>query len=223
MTAAIHNGRTNRKTLSSQIDRLDATLDGLAENLNEAVAMAVKEAVGQVVREAVEAAIKEVLANPDLLRVALAQHVPPAKEPETPEQPKRKSVKEVLKNCWSWLCKKTVEKTIQVKNSLCRTWSCCMEKLQAGCTQAVEGLKSIKDRIVNLGRKVAKITGYLGRFWRTLVIALSVGTVIGISCYFAGPVVSSAVSGVTGFLGSLAASGVSKLRRLIQIIAVSES
>jgi hypothetical protein len=49
------NGRV-RKTLSSQLDRLDGILDGLADALNESVAAAVEKAVGNV--------IAEILTNP---------------------------------------------------------------------------------------------------------------------------------------------------------------
>jgi hypothetical protein len=58
------NGRTERKSLASQLDRLDTILDGLADGLNEAVAAAVKAAV--VV--AVEAAVRELLASAELQR-----------------------------------------------------------------------------------------------------------------------------------------------------------
>ena len=51
MTMTLDNGV--RKTLASQIDRLDSILDGLAENLNEAVADSVKGAVTVAVQEAV--------------------------------------------------------------------------------------------------------------------------------------------------------------------------
>jgi hypothetical protein len=59
------NGRA-RKSLASQIDRLDEMLDGLGENLNAAVAQAVKDAVSLAVREAVRGVLTEVLTNPDL-------------------------------------------------------------------------------------------------------------------------------------------------------------
>src|SRR5262245_11044109 len=64
----VNHARLPRKTLSSQIDRLDGILDGLAEALDGAVADAVRDAVGQAVREAVEATVREVLASPALLR-----------------------------------------------------------------------------------------------------------------------------------------------------------
>jgi hypothetical protein len=51
-------GKVARKSLAEQIDRLDQTLDGLADNLNQAVSAAVKDAVQNVPLE--------VLTNPDL-------------------------------------------------------------------------------------------------------------------------------------------------------------
>ena len=56
-----------RKSLASQIDRLDTMLDGLADGLNDAVAQAVKGAVALAVKEAVQAVLTEVLTNPAVL------------------------------------------------------------------------------------------------------------------------------------------------------------
>jgi hypothetical protein len=82
MTTTNTNGRLARKSLASEINRLDSLLEGLAENLNEAVATAVKDAVSQAVREAVNAVIQEVLTNAD-------QSAVPGKEPhqDTPSLP----------------------------------------------------------------------------------------------------------------------------------------
>jgi hypothetical protein len=74
-----------RRTLASQIDRLDAVLDGLSAGLNEAAAVAVREAVGLAVHEAVRAVLIEVLTNPalrDQLQKAAAPEVPPPDEPK---------------------------------------------------------------------------------------------------------------------------------------------
>src|SRR5262245_34173553 len=98
----VNHARLPRKTLSSQIDRLDGILDGLAEALNGAVADAVRDAVGEAVREAVEATIREVLASPALLRAALASHGPQEAAPEAPApQPpaQRRTLKEALPAC----------------------------------------------------------------------------------------------------------------------------
>jgi hypothetical protein len=62
-----------RKTLASQLDRLDNVLDGLSEGLNEAVATAVQKAVGTAVKEAVQAVLTELLTNP-----AVQQYLQPA-------------------------------------------------------------------------------------------------------------------------------------------------
>ena len=69
------NGKT-RKTLASQLDRLDSILDGLSEGLNGAVADAVREATGAAVEQAVHKALLEVLTNPDVLAL-LAGAAPP--------------------------------------------------------------------------------------------------------------------------------------------------
>jgi hypothetical protein len=81
------DGRT-RKSLSEQIDRLDAILDGLGDALNEAVAAAVSEAAGRAVREAVQAVLAEVLTNPALRERALPAESPPAPRAASPSVPR---------------------------------------------------------------------------------------------------------------------------------------
>ena len=71
------NGR-ERKTLASQIDRLNVMLDGLADGLNDAVAQAVQGAVALAVKEAVQAVLTEILTNPAVL--AKLQTAQPAQE-----------------------------------------------------------------------------------------------------------------------------------------------
>src|SRR5215475_4376955 len=88
-----------RKTLASQLDRLDSILDGLSDALNGAVASAVEGAVERAVRQAVGAAVKEtlqaviaeVVSNPDLVAAARTLLAPgsPADVPtDPPERPK---------------------------------------------------------------------------------------------------------------------------------------
>jgi hypothetical protein len=82
MTATVEtqqNGRV-RKNLASQLDRMDAILDGLADALNESVAAAVEKAVGNV--------IAEILTNPafaDRLRVPV--NPPPVIEEDSTTPP----------------------------------------------------------------------------------------------------------------------------------------
>ena len=81
MTKTMEMNGPTRKTLASQLDRLDGILDGLSEGLNQAVAQAVREAVGLAVQEAVQAVLTELLTNPALREQlqgpAAAQPAPP--------------------------------------------------------------------------------------------------------------------------------------------------
>jgi hypothetical protein len=79
------NGQT-RKTLASQLDRLDGILDGLSEGLTDAVASAVRESVGLAVQEAVQAVLTELLTNP-ALREQLQKAAPPAPPPPAERTP----------------------------------------------------------------------------------------------------------------------------------------
>src|SRR5262245_29708995 len=95
-TTTLNNGV--RKTLASQLDRLDMILDGLAENLNEAVAMAaansVKEIVNVAVQEAVRAALVEILSNTEVQK--RLTHARPA-------TPTMIHLREKAASCWSWI------------------------------------------------------------------------------------------------------------------------
>jgi len=64
--SATSTNNTVRRTLASQLDRLDGILDALSEGLNGAVADAVREATGTAVEQAVEKALLSVLTNPDV-------------------------------------------------------------------------------------------------------------------------------------------------------------
>jgi hypothetical protein len=80
-TTRTENNGSPRKTLASQLDRLDCILDGL----DAALAGAVQEAVEQAVKQAVQAVLTEVLTNREL-QVQLqqaAQAAPPPEEPHS--------------------------------------------------------------------------------------------------------------------------------------------
>ena len=79
------NAKTNngpvRRTLASQLDRLDQILDTLSEGLNEAVATAVQEATGVAVRQAVQGVFTELLTNPEVLALVREVVGQPAAQP----------------------------------------------------------------------------------------------------------------------------------------------
>ena len=94
MTTAV---RTNsdgqqRKTLASQLDRLDDILDGL----DSALAGAVQEAVSMAVKQAVQAVLSEVLTNRELHE----QLQRAAKESSPPEPPRGKPSPSLLNRLW---------------------------------------------------------------------------------------------------------------------------
>src|SRR4051795_11882711 len=74
-----NNTSRPRKTLATQLDRLDSILDGLSAGLNEAVATSVQQAAAVAVQQAVV----EVLTNAELRRLL---H-PPAPQPAAPPPP----------------------------------------------------------------------------------------------------------------------------------------
>jgi hypothetical protein len=91
------NGKSHRKTLADQLDRLDGIIDALASGLNETVAEVVKQAVSVAVQQAVEGLVQAVLTNPELLRGLIAKVMPTAStdnepqsaEPSEPAKPSR--------------------------------------------------------------------------------------------------------------------------------------
>jgi hypothetical protein len=50
---------------------------------------------------------------------------------------------------------------------------------------------------------------------KALLAALAAGLTVGLGCYYAGPVVSSLVSGLAGFAGSLAGGATRALRGML--------
>ena len=79
-TTKSHANGQERKTLASQIDRLDSILDGLGDALSESVSTAVQKAVSLAVKEAVQTVLTEILTNPDL-RDHLQPPTPPPPAP----------------------------------------------------------------------------------------------------------------------------------------------
>ena len=72
----------------------------------------------------------------------------------------------------------------------------------------------------------ALLCGASGVAWRArkpLLLALGVGAVLGLGCYLAGPVVSSAVSGFAGFVAALVASAVNSIRRAFLCFALPDA
>jgi len=210
MTSSItkDNGQLPRKTLSTQLDRLDEILDGLADSLNGAVAQAVKDAVGLAVQEAVQGVLTEVLTNPELLEKLrpepVSQPVPPTPAAQGPGWLSR--LAGVAQNMCAKACILARQACGKVAQVACGVWG-------AVCARAAQTSGRVKVMAQGLGAFLGGAAGVAWQARKPLLIALGVGSALGLGCYLAGPVVSSAVSGFAGFVGSLVASAVNSLRK----------
>jgi hypothetical protein len=185
--ATTSNGQV-RKTLASQLDRLDSILDALSDGLNEAVATAVegaveravRQAVGQAVKETMQSLLTEVLSNADLLS-ALRPVLPitPAESLPNPPEPR--------KSLWRRACE-------GVKVGLVAVGTACIGPLGGVATAARSGWQLAK------------------RFKGRLLAACGIGVAAGVVTYLAGPWLGVAAGWLSGFVVSLAVQARNGLR-----------
>ena len=183
MTATMNpaaNGRVPRKNLSSQLDRLDAILDGLDGALSGAITEAVKEAVSTATAEAVRATLVEVITNPDVMALLRGGTIPFAQpvvaaptrcEEPVPPQP----------------------------NAMSRAWRWSIQKIK-NIGQAIGArVRGVRDGAVSTYRQASSIWSLR----RPVLISLGVGLVIGIICFASSPWLAGIVSGVTASVAAL--------------------
>jgi hypothetical protein len=184
----ISNG-SQRRTLASQLDRLDTILDALSDGLHQAVTSAVQDAVERAVREALQQTIQglvsEVLTNPDalaLLRATLAPEPAPAPPPPTPHpaQPQARGTS-FLSRAWGWACK--------------------------GLNRAREACAFLGRQAVRLAQGACTLGRVLGSVARAhgkqLLAAGGVAALIAVLAYCAGPTLNALAAGVGGFATAL--------------------
>jgi hypothetical protein len=209
-TTTLNNGV--RKTLASQLDRLDMILDGLAENLNEAVAMAaangVKEIVNVAVQEAVSAALVEILTNAEVQKRLI--NVQPT--------PTMIHLREKARSCWSWVvraAKGTWTKIVMASNKVKEMGS---SLVKVASTKVQQARKKIV-RSIRRGWMLMSALAVLAKRFRTqLVVAVGVGVLVGVVCYFAGREIASLGCGLAVFVGSLATGVTNRLRRMLPFL-----
>ena len=206
------NTNGQRKSLASQIDRLDTMLDGLADGLNEAVAQAVQGAVALAVKEAVQAVLTEVLTNPAVL--AKLQAVTHAAHPEQPaETPAPKG----LGRFAAW-----------------RSWAGAqLKKAGRGCSA---GWQRLRDAGVALARRASRVvtraanavreetarvvaTGWLlGNVLLRLAAAFGAGVAVRAALFFTGVIVASSPGDLRELLVAAVARAVVWLRGLLAML-----
>src|SRR5262245_33074764 len=199
MTGPAANGR-QQKTLSHQLDRLDAILDGLAEALNESVAAAVRDAVAAAVREAVEVALKEVLSRPELLRAALAAPGGPAAGAAEPATGKASPGRR-LRRAWGRVSAWAWDATARVGRAIVGMRIGACQILRRFRSRAIELLCGGYRGAARVAARTATMAlAGLAAAWRKrarLVAAAAVGTVSGALGSLADPTATAMAFGLT--------------------------
>ena len=178
-----------------------------------AAANSVKEIVNVAVQEAVRAALVEILTNAEVQkRLINAQ----------PATSTMIHLREKARSCWSWIVRaakgtwvKLVAVTAAVGNKVKSMGSSLVKVASTKVQQArKEIVRSIRKgwMLMNALAVLAK------RFHKQLVVAVGVGVLVGVVCYFAGREIASIGCGLAGFLGSLASGVVNRLRRMLPFL-----
>jgi|SRR5579864_3625614 len=203
-----------RKTLASQLDRLDRILDGFADSLNGAVAESVKDAVAVAVKEAV----KEVLTSP-----ALQQRLQEAQNAIAPTEAKQPIVRRIgTAMAAFWTRVKSFTKSgchvarasaiagyQRAKTAVANYWLFAKAKARA----AVKHVRLATKVLILLARKTKKL---LWHYRKPVLLVVGTGAVIGLSCYFAGPyLVALATAVCCGGLAGAAGDSLPQVERII--------
>jgi hypothetical protein len=190
MTTTTTNGQV-RKTLASQLDRLDSILDGLSDALNGAVASAVegavRQAVSQAVKETLQAVLAEALTNPDLIAAARTLFTPgsPADAPMTdpPERPRSLFLR-------------------------------AGDKVKAGLAAAGTACATVAGQVAGIKTVARGAWGLTKKFKGRVLAACGVGVAAGTATLLAAPWLGVAAASVVGFCGTLAVKARNALRGL---------
>lgn len=81
------NGRTQRRSLSAELDRFDRMIDGLDQGIKEVITDGVKESVGAAVGEAVRATLLELVTHPNVMGMLGGENMAEVVQPATADSP----------------------------------------------------------------------------------------------------------------------------------------
>jgi hypothetical protein len=188
MTSPHTNGR-KRPSLSEQINRLDGILDGLSDGLNDAVADAVQAAVGLAVKEAVQTVLKELLANPAIVAKLHPPGVPLAAEPLAAPAPASPTASERLLGWWQ-----------RARAYLAAVRENCREPMQRLRTYLGGLWQKVAGPVTALWHSCDSLRPFKRQIWT----AVCIGLLMAILACYASPWISAIVSGIGGFVTTLA-------------------
>jgi hypothetical protein len=206
------NANGQRKSLASQIDRLDALLDGLADGLNGAVAQAVQAAVALAVKEAVQAVLTEVLTNPAVLAKLQA-----ATQAASPEQPAETPPPKGPGRLASW--RNWAGAQLKKAGQRCRAgWQRVHD---AGVALARRAARVVATTVTAVRAEAARVvaTGWLlGKVLLRLAAAFGSGVAVRAALFFTGVIVASSPGDLRALLLAALAWLVAWLRRLLEVL-----
>lgn len=194
--------RVQRKSLASQLDRMDGILDVLGDGLNEAVAGAVDQAVGTAVSSAVASVLNELLTNPAVvtrLRDALAQASPPvaAFAAQVPPNPTRVPYASRMRDHFETAKKKLI------------SLATCIRAMLSSAGGKLKGWLS------GVMSKAGACVRLVKPYRQPLLLSAGVGVAIGVTAFFAGPYFAAAAGGLAGFTTALGVQAAIAFRRLM--------
>jgi hypothetical protein len=208
------NGRTQRKSLAEQIDRLDAILDGLADGINDTVVAAVQEAVQGAVQLAVRTAVVEVLTNEELRRRLQPGATGPA--------PTRGFARRLVGKARAFvggLLRLVAAGCAGAAAAFRKAWARGAEVLGARSGTARTRAAAACGRVASAARwvwvRILTLKCLARRFRRPVLVALGVGSAAGVLAYFSGPWAAAAAGWLSGFVTTLAVQAGVALRKLL--------
>ena len=167
MMSVTTNGTRTRKTLATQLDRLDGILDGLSDGLSAAVADAVREALDQSIRKTVQQEVTTALTHRALLSKAREELL----EAQPPRQ-------------------------LSENAPVASAPSNGRRKVQAAWKDVRRGATCLWQEGVNLCKSARDGLGWIWMHRRDVTLPLLVGLCISFFSYWAGPAVASALAGL---------------------------
>jgi hypothetical protein len=191
-----HPPKTERKTLSNQLDRLDSIIDALDVGLTGAITDAVKDSVSTAVAQTVRATLYELVSNPDV-QMFVRNLVPPTppvvnatpepkQEPRVPSIPRPRSG---LSAAWDWSLSKVKGFGLAIRSRL--------GKIRSGI---VGGFRNINE---------------ICPLKRPFLIALAMGLVFGVVGYFSAPWLAGVLSGLGAMIATMGAQLALWVKRLL--------
>jgi hypothetical protein len=189
------NGQTQRKTLASQLDRLDKILDVLSDGINETVTDVVREAVTVAVKQTLETVVHELLNRPEILKAIVPQQPAPVAT-AMPAEPTKGTSKVALVGSW-------------LLAAIAGAWAWTTGKAKLVASKAAEIGSTAKAKCIGLGRRLwllgpaAKQGGawLIETGWNyrgTVTTALGVGLAVGLLAYYVGHGFSATICGLGG-------------------------